>query len=202
MWKSNTMAISCAWLSSICVSSWKKIPLGNHPSTSHEPCGFWRVSRWQGVCHPLTVVIDLGPGIWPKLVQWGSGFSWKPLGNTCFLFFTWSLKKFFLGVVLHSMWNHSSLTRDQICAPLHWKYGVLTTGQPGKSYMLYFWCDWARRMQVWSVWRPQHMEAYEYRGEQSWEMKKHEWPTTDIFWALGSREPGKMDFHPPDIWVG
>ena len=166
------MAISCAWLSNICVSSWKKhlnCPLGNHPFTTHKPCGFWRVSRWRRVCHP-----DCSNwfGARYKLVQWGSGFSWEPLGNTCFLFFTCSLKNFFLGVALHSMWNPSSLTRDQICAPLHWKYGVLTTGPPGKSYVLYFWCDWARRMEVWSVWRPQHMEVYEYRGEQSWEKER------------------------------
>ena len=36
---------------------------------------------------------------------------------------------------LHSMWNLSSLTRDQTCAPLHWKRGVLTTGTPGKSFI-------------------------------------------------------------------
>ena len=33
----------------------------------------------------------------------------------------------------HFRWGHTSPTRDQTCAPLHWKHGVLTTGPPGKS---------------------------------------------------------------------
>ena len=31
------------------------------------------------------------------------------------------------------MWDLSSLTRDRTCNPLHWKHGVLTTGQPAVS---------------------------------------------------------------------
>ena len=33
----------------------------------------------------------------------------------------------------HFRWGHTSLTRDQTCAPLHWEHGALTTGPPGTS---------------------------------------------------------------------
>ena len=38
----------------------------------------------------------------------------------------------------HFRWGHTSPTRDQTCAPLHWKHGVLTTGPPGKSLEFLF----------------------------------------------------------------
>ena len=34
----------------------------------------------------------------------------------------------------------SSLTRDWTCVPLQWNYGVLTTGPPGKSFMVILIC--------------------------------------------------------------
>ena len=37
-----------------------------------------------------------------------------------------------------SMWDLSSLTRHQTCAPLHWEHGVFTAGPPGKPYV-YCW---------------------------------------------------------------
>ena len=43
----------------------------------------------------------------------------------------------------YSIWDLNSLTRDQIYASLHWKLGVLTTGQPEKSKNLRsFKCSW------------------------------------------------------------
>ena len=48
--------------------------------------------------------------------------------NIIFFFFFWP----------HSMWDLSSLTRDQTCIPCSGsKHGVLTTGPPGKSWEYY-----------------------------------------------------------------
>ena len=33
-----------------------------------------------------------------------------------------------------NMWKSSSLTRDQTPGPLHWEFGILATGPPGKSW--------------------------------------------------------------------
>ena len=43
-------------------------------------------------------------------------------------------------VSLPGMWDLSSLTRDWTCAPLQWKYRVLTPGPPGKSFMVILIC--------------------------------------------------------------
>ena len=40
---------------------------------------------------------------------------------------------FFFLTAPWGMQDHSSPIRDWTCAPLYWKYGILTTGLPGKS---------------------------------------------------------------------
>ena len=53
------------------------------------------------------------------------------------------LKKIFLSILFSwarpSLWHvgSSSLTKDQISGPLHWKQGVLATGAAGKSLVMY-----------------------------------------------------------------
>ena len=40
---------------------------------------------------------------------------------------------FFFPTAPWGMWDRNSPIRDWTCAPLYWKYGILTTGLPGKS---------------------------------------------------------------------
>ena len=60
--------------------------------------------------------------IWPLL------FLLPPALSHHFFF-----KIFIFLAMLHCMWDLSSLTRDRICTPLHWKLRILTTGPPGST---------------------------------------------------------------------